>query len=159
LGPEDRILIVGISSKDGLTHLVITDDAIWVPNRRRCGAKDAPGLVEMLLGSSLARRREDPFADRLVHTDLDSLRPSEVEHMLPRVARPIPFTSVISCWLTKGRWVVGPSFGFKFFDQRKKAVGSMSFNISPEDVPRLARRLSETIPDRFQTDWSEEKTY
>ena len=159
MGFDSKPMVIDVSTKDSLTQLVVTDDAIWVPNQRPYGAKDAPGLVEMLLGSSLARKHESESTQRLLQTHLDRMDPAELERALYRVARPVPFSSVMSCWLTKGRWVARPSFGFRFFDHRRRAIGSMGFTIRREDLPRLARRLLRTIPDRFETDLSHEETY
>ena len=153
VGAENQILVIGVSTRSGETQILVGEDAIWVPRKRSYGARDAPGLLEMLLDSSLAHRHVQASTERLTDIQFNSAVGSELQRALPRVARPVPFTSIVNCWLSKGRWIVKPSFGFRFFDQRKRALGSMSFTIASRDVAKLARRLSETIPDRFETDW------
>ncbi len=153
MGGNLGVLCIRLLSKKRDAHIVLTEQGIWIPERRRSQMEDVPDLMGVMLGSAIDSRRrgEDVATD----VDICSLvteceDPHEIERRLMPHAIHIPYSAIIRCYLARPGRFSRSKFAFDSFDKRLGKVVSKEFRICADDVEDLERMLSSVISDRLE---------
>jgi hypothetical protein len=149
----DTFLVVDVIQGREKTQLVLTENAIWIPKERSSSMGNVPDFTGMMLGTLLDSGKFKTIDREAINIEdiIDNCRnPQELYRNLFLVAKCIPYSSLLRCFLARPGRFRRSKLAFDTFEEASRKVISHEFRIKDEMVEDLEKWLSSLIPDRLE---------